>query len=306
MSCKAIAIGLAIVMYVSSAHAWDDEGHMIVAAIAWKNLDAASRARTSQLLRLNPDYAKWIADIAPDRRDEIAFVTASTWPDAIKRDPGYIFDGDAPSDPAAAQNIGYGDHYQHRYWHYIDVPFSMDGTPLVQPATPNAETQIELFEASLRSGSLSDDVKSYDLVWLEHLVGDVHQPLHATSRFSRQFPAGDRGGNLVALCEKPCRDELHAFWDNVLGTSKSPMTAIAEANRIAVAADKEAAISDDRVWIGESFEAARQDVYAAPVGAGAGPFQLDDRYQQAARAVAQRRVALAGARLANLIKANLR
>ena len=112
---------------------------MIVAAIAWKNLDAASRARTSQLLRLNPDYAKWIADIAPDRRDEIAFVTASTWPDAIKRDPGYIFDGDAPSDPAAAQNIGYGDHYQHRYWHYIDVPFSMDGTPLVQPATPNAE-----------------------------------------------------------------------------------------------------------------------------------------------------------------------
>jgi hypothetical protein len=306
MNCKAIAIALAIVMYISSAQAWDDEGHMIVAAIAWKNLDAASRARASQLLRLNPDYAKWIADVAPDQRDEIAFVTASTWPDAIKRDPGYIFDGDAPSDPTAAQNIGYSDHYQHRYWHYIDVPLSMDGTLLVPPATPNAETQIELFEASLRSGSLSDDVKSYDLVWLEHLVGDVHQPLHATSRFSRQFPAGDRGGNLVALCERPCRDELHAFWDNVLGTSKAPMTAIAEANRMAVAADKEVAISDDRVWIEESFEVARQYVYAAPVGAGAGPFQLDDRYQQAARMVAQQRVALAGARLANLIKANLR
>jgi hypothetical protein len=182
----------------------------------------------------------------------------------------------------------------------------MDGTPLVQPATPNAETQIELFEASLRSGSLSDDVKSYDLVWLEHLVGDVHQPLHATSRFSRRFPAGDRGGNLVALCEKPCRDELHAFWDNVLGTSKDPMTAIAEANRMAAGADEEAVISDDRIWIEESFEAARQYVYTAPVGAGAGPFQLDDRYQQAARVVAQQRVALAGARLANLIKANLR
>jgi hypothetical protein len=45
MNCKAIAIALAIVMYISSARAWDDEGHMIVAAIAWKNLDAASRAR---------------------------------------------------------------------------------------------------------------------------------------------------------------------------------------------------------------------------------------------------------------------
>jgi hypothetical protein len=28
-------------------------------------------------------------------------------------------------------------------------------------------------------GSASDDVKSYDLLWLIHLVGDTHQPLHA-------------------------------------------------------------------------------------------------------------------------------
>ena len=36
-----------------------------------------------------------------------------------------------------------------------------------------------------------DDVKSYDMVWLLHLVGDVHQPLHATSRFSAASPQGD-------------------------------------------------------------------------------------------------------------------
>lgn len=44
-------------------------------------------------------------------------------------------------------------------------------------------------------GSLaSDDVRSYDLVWLLHLVGDLHQPLHATSRFSNGLDDA-RGGN---------------------------------------------------------------------------------------------------------------
>ena len=34
---------------------------------------------------------------------------------------------------------------QHRYQHYIDFPFVNDGTPLVQPKAPNAETQISAF-----------------------------------------------------------------------------------------------------------------------------------------------------------------
>ena len=63
----------------------------------------------------------------------------------------------------------------------------------------------------------SDDIKSYDVAWLEHLVGDVHQPLHATSRFTKNHPNGDAGGNLVLLCAAPCRDELHAYWDGLLG-----------------------------------------------------------------------------------------
>jgi hypothetical protein len=43
-----------------------------------------------------------------------------------------------------------------------------------------------------------------------------------------------------------------------------------------------------------------------PVGPGAGPYQLDAAHKKNARAEAQARVALAGARLANLINANLR
>src|SRR6185437_15260252 len=99
----------------------------------------------------------------------------------------------------------------------IDLPFSTDHTPLVQPATPNVQTQIALFVKTLASASASNELKSYDLVWLLHLVGDVHQPLHTTSRFTHSQPQGDEGGNLVSLCEKPCRQELHAYWDNLPG-----------------------------------------------------------------------------------------
>jgi hypothetical protein len=297
----------AVAMWTSSAVAWDAQGHMMVAAIAWQNLSDASRARAAQLLKLNPDYLTWIANVAPARQDEIAFVTAATWPDTIKSEPGYRSDGNTPpSGPSAAQNIGYADKLQHRYWHFVDIPLSMDNTPLIQPVPPNAETQIPLFAASIRSAGTSDDIESYDLVWLEHLVGDVHQPLHATSRFSRDLPNGDQGGNLVALCEKPCRDELHAFWDNVLGTSKSPTVAIAAAAGLRAAPAAAAAVTDVIVWLQESFEAARQFAYAPPVGPGAGPYQLDADYQENARTEAQARVALAGARLANLINSNLR
>ena len=185
------------------------------------------------------------------------------------------------------------------------MPFSPDGTSLKQPVPPNAETQIAAFRDVLKSSNASAELKSYDLVWLLHIVGDVHQPLHATSRFDKDQSNGDQGGNLVALCAAPCKDELHAFWDDVLGTQTDPEAAIKEADRLPAATVNAAAISDEAVWIDESFEAAKKFVYAAPVGVGAGPFTLDQRYKTAAKKVAEERVALAGARLANLLNADL-
>ncbi len=165
--------------------------HMQVAEIAWQHLTTASRARVATLLMLNPNYHSWIAKVPAAKRKEVAFVMAATWPDFIKTATGYINDTDTPPPGAASsQNVGYSDHLQHRYWHFIDTPFSSDGTALVQPVAPNAKTQIELFTAAIAGTDASDDIKSYDLVWLEHLVGDVHQPLHATSRFFGRFARG--------------------------------------------------------------------------------------------------------------------
>ena len=118
--------------------------------------------------------------------------------------------------PESRRNIGYSDHLMHRYWHYVDVFFSPDHTPLPNTPVPNALTQIAAFRAVLASNA-PDELKSYDLTWLLHLVGDLHQPLHCTARVTKAEPNGDAGGNKVLLHCQGCPPKLHAFWDGALG-----------------------------------------------------------------------------------------
>jgi hypothetical protein len=251
----ALPVGVAL-FFAGDAHAWNLRGHMMVAATAWDQLTPQAKARASQLLRLNPDHKTWIKGIPSASRDKIAFTRAAGWPDDLKSKHDYTNDHDL-SAPGATQNVGYSDHLQHRYWHFIDLPFSTDNTPLIQPDKPNAETQIKIFRETLASPSASDEVKSYDLVWLIHLIGDVHQPLHTTSRFSQQSPKGDRGGNDVMLCAKPCRDELHAFWDDLMGNGRSATAAASAAQKLPRAPAGSANQQDVRAWIEESFEIAK-------------------------------------------------
>lgn len=274
---------------------------MTVAAIAYAELTPAARAGTARLLALNPDYARWIAHYPPGQQQEVAFLEAARWPDAIKHEPGYRNDGERPHGLAAGRNIGYADHLQHRYWHFIDQPLAIEGADAPPAAQPNALTQIALFRATLRSASASDALKSYDLVWLLHLVADVHQPLHAVTRFSPAQPRGDAGGNRVRLCAPPCRLELHAFWDEALGKSRKPEAALRLAARLPAAPRALGAQSDPAVWARESFELARSAVYVDPIGDGAGPYPLTPAYKARARRIARERIALAGARLARLL-----
>jgi hypothetical protein len=107
-------------------------------------------------------------------------------------------------------------------------------------------------------------LKSYDLSWLLHIVGDVHQPLHCTARFGHAHPHGDAGGNLVTVCDHGC-EALHKFWDDVLGTSDDPADALALAQSLQPVSPALANVSNANQWIQESFTAARQTVYHAPV-----------------------------------------
>jgi len=302
------------VMSCAPATAWDNFGHMQVAAVAWKRLDSLARERAGALLKLNPIYDRLIAGAAPEKRDQIAFIRAAIWADLIKlSSSGYISDGTEggnrpPPTPEASQNIGYADHFMHKYWHFVDKPFSPDGTPLEQPSTPNALTRIAVFRSTLSDAKASDDVKSYDLVWLLHLVGDVHQPLHTTSRFTSGQTKGDAGGNFVKTrCAFPCAEtNLHWFWDDAPGVDDDPEHAIAAAELLEAPDDQRASIADENIWINESFELSKSVVYQAPVGVGVGPFTLTSNYKDSAASTAKQQIALAGTRLGNLLQSALK
>jgi hypothetical protein len=155
-------------------------------------------------------------------------------------------------------------------------------------------------------------LKSYDLVWLLHLVGDVHQPLHCATRVSATAPQGDDGGNKALVVCDGCQtaQRLHALWDDLPGTAKSVKLAltpvIAAATKLPTPDPTLAAKSDEKAWVAESFQAAQAVVYQPPILAGNGPFTLTPAYTDAARTVAQERVALAAARLANLLNKELK
>jgi S1/P1 Nuclease len=293
---------------------WGHVGHMTVAYAAYQNLTPAAKKRVSVLLKLNPDYKNWVTQIpsgtAAKDRALMLFMIAATWPDQIKSEKGYTDDGpdphgDRPDGATSSQNIGYTDHLHHKYWHFVDTPFSQDGTALGAIPTPNAEERIAKFRTVLAS-SEPNALKSYDLVWLLHLVGDVHQPLHAATRVSKTDPAGDNGGNKISLCTKPCRDELHGFWDDLPGTGKDPSTAVLAGKKLPKPDPTLAKNTDTATWIAESFDAAQKVVYVSPIGPGDGPFTLTPAYRAAARKLAMQRVALAGARLANIINIELK
>jgi hypothetical protein len=278
---------------------------MTVAAFAYDRLEPTVRARVDTLLKLNPQRASWVKGIKKTSQGEVAFMRAGTWPDFIKGAKGYTNDKDATG-PDAARNIGYTDKLQHRYWHYKDLPFSPDGTPTKDPTSPNAGTQIDAFRAVLSDPGASDDLKSYDLTWLIHLVGDVHQPLHATSRFTAATPNGDEGGNLVCVGAKVngrC-PTLHAAWDDLLGTSKTATAAIAAAKKLPTPSGTPDLLT--ATWLTESEQAAEGRVYVSPIQAGTGPYTLTKAYRTAARSTARERVALAGARLAAVLNAELK
>jgi hypothetical protein len=310
-----ISVTLCLFLFSSTSQAWFGFGHMAVAYVAYQKLTPEKRIRVAKLLKKNPYYkTKWKAMIPvgtpADQQDLMYFMIAATWPDQIKdKNSGYVDDGTTGGNvpaagPTAWQNTGYGDLNRHKYWHFIDTPFTQDGTtPLTAIPSPNAETEIAIFRQALTS-SVSDKIKSYDLVWLLHLVGDVHQPLHSTTRVGATDLQGDNGGNNVKLSD-PSK-ELHAFWDGLPGDSSNVTDVITYGKTLTAADPLLAKKSDASDWIKESFDIAQTTVYSGPIGTGDGPFAITQAYKDNAQKIAAERVELAGERLANLINDELK
>jgi hypothetical protein len=119
--------------HVGSARAWWDAGHMQIAYVAYKHLDGLVREKVDALLKLNADYPKWAAGASAEKTAKLyAFVNAATWADDIKTTE-YGYTRANVNSPTAGQNIGYSDRNQHAYWHFKDINYSPDGTPLPPP-----------------------------------------------------------------------------------------------------------------------------------------------------------------------------
>ena len=315
-----LVVGLAGGPFAGPLAAWDGEGHMAVAWVAYQQLTQASKDRVDVLLRKNPYYnnqwkALLPAGVSAAEKKLLVFMLAATWADAIKGDSTYSDDGpdpggNVPGGITSTQNIGYSDKLRHRYWHFVDLGFSTDGTAVPATPTPDAETQIAVFREVLSSNQ-PDTLKSYDLVWLMHLVGDVHQPLHCTTRVEASHPSGDAGGNSVKVCPGTCTGvenpgALHAYWDNLLGTLTKPDEVLPVAQALPAADAVKATDVNGLDWVIESRGLAETAVYVGPVGAGWGPFALTPEYESAAAALARQQIALAGARLAKILNAELK
>jgi|SRR6185312_858238 len=292
------------------AAAWNYSGHCIVAAIAYERLTPQVRARVDRMIRAHPDYNRIFTRDAGDviKRDpaalaRYAFVHAAPWPDLIiynNDNDDRFYDELAPNAQPTPLLPGFPDMMRHRAWHYFDNGISGDGTPVIAQRPPHLMTELPRLLAEIASADSQQ--AAYDLPWLEHLIGDVHQPLHLTSRFLKSQPQGDAGGNFVFI--QPGRN-LHFVWDDAAAPRDLSYDDILRyAREITTDYPVSSALSlDASQWASESFELDKTAVYTfgPETGSKEHPLILPPEYEERAKRTARQRVALAGYRLAGAL-----
>jgi hypothetical protein len=268
---------LAIALFAPGvAAAWGDEGHRVVAAIAYDALTPAVRARVDAMLA---------ADADPLTAHGIE--TEATWADRYRND-----------------------HRETASWHFVDI--ELDGPsldiacfghraqpPLASqgPASDCVIDKIDAFARELKDPATPAAERLLALKFLLHFVGDLHQPLHAADNH-------DRGGNCVLVSLGASRTvNLHSYWDTVaveaLGKDPNAVARSLEA-RITPAQKARWGKGDARSWALEAFGVAQGKVYTLGSRPGcdtAGPIALSPSYVAGARRVVAEQLSKAGVRL---------
>lgn len=291
----ATAVALSALLLVPlGANAWGDGGHMIVAQIAYDKISIEDPTAKAEIDRL---IAVPIAPTSVTAKSN-DFVNAAHWADDVKT---------------------IGNFKSTAGEHFIDQPFSEDGTALPSdlPEPDNIVVALQKYAAILRSSDADDATRAQALRFVIHFVGDIHQPLHCATRVSSGSPEGDRGGNEVNIkhtvgTTHPAVN-LHSFWDGGLDSfpkegahfAPPPLSQIPPA----AAAIQQAYTLDDKWrqggpynyadWAKESSDIADTFVYQ---GVEAGKVPSDD-YVAKGQQIAQYRVLTAGYRLAALLEA---
>ena len=309
--------------FAPAARRWDAIGHRAMAAMAYDRLRPTTRGRVDELLRVHPDIALLAENVDVNTAAGIreVFLRASVWPDRIRGDARFWRETD-PNATATPLLPGFPTMASRDGWHYLTRSFSTDGTRTLTLTEPNVTTAFPAMAESLRDKAVPSSVRAYNLSWIIHIVGDLHQPVHGTSRSSVAHPEGDAGANRVWV-QLPGfeRDSinLHAVWDGWLGRPSRtlPLDDVAAAlARDLPMADGQpddaltipqgaALAATVRSWADESAALARYVAYDIPPRTGSAPPVLTDAYVAQGTRIARQRLALSAYRLAAVIEAQL-
>ncbi len=195
-----------------SAPAWNAVGHRAVAEIAWRQLDDSQRRALSGLLKQHPHYDTMLVQDVPAGVDtnEWAWLIAASWPDLLRSKPGHRL-------PSSITKYSV-------YPHGVLRPFvqpgdrAAAGLALPEIPVPNAETGLADSIRTLQDPRASAHDRAVSLAWVAHLMGDLHQPLHAATLVSARHPAGSGlGAQQVVRSLTGEREGLHTLWDRLPG-----------------------------------------------------------------------------------------
>jgi S1/P1 Nuclease len=255
---------------INYGYCWNALGHRLIAQIAYPHLTAHAKQVYNQ-------YNHALDNVYRPQN----LVNAAAWLDSLR--------------------------YQNESWlqekHYINLPFSPDGTPLLPPNKINAISAIAEAKASLQSNSSTNFAKGFSLRILLHVVGDLHQPMHAVNRFTADHPKGDQGGNLVHLGRNRIATNLHTYWDKGGGfLAKSRHYSNRQLRKKAYTIEKHWPCEltkmnlDPKTWAQESYEIAVNKAYQLKAGQ-----KPNKTYQHMVKNLTEQRIALAGCRLAAML-----
>lgn len=298
------AVFLCLLILPSLVFAWNIPGHMVSGALAYRELkakDPKALSKVIALLKKHPQYEQLFApklnneNLSPEEKDLYLFMLAARWPDDIKS---------TSYEP------------KHNNWHYINYPFvNSSETALTIPKGDSVNiVSAYKYNLELLKSKASDEDKAIALCWVFHLVGDIHQPLHATALFSPELPEGDQGGNLlyVRAGEEGKAFTLHSFWDWLITGTQN----FREADNRAVLLKnqqefgrknlKELKSKKFEKWAEkESFLLAKTYAYMDEgLQTSTNREQallLSQQYIDAAKQVAEKRIVLAGYRIADIL-----
>lgn len=169
----ALAALLTASTYAQMAHAWGQTGHRVTGKIAELYLTPEAQRAINLIL----DY-ETLAEI-------------STYADENKSNPEHFWQKVAGP------------------YHYVTVPAGKSYDEVAAPASGDSYTALKMFTKTLKDPQASRADKQLALKMIVHIIGDLHQPLHAGN-------GTDRGGNDVKVNFFWEESNLHRVWDSGL------------------------------------------------------------------------------------------